>query len=70
MFFQSCNLSELALGGDSNHLMSSPQTYAHCLVTTRINQSKFIDMPSGLLSVVLKRIHTTKKLPQTSYVKI
>jgi hypothetical protein len=68
VFQQSCSLSELAIEAQGSHLLSSPTYLAQALVTTRVQSSKFIDMPSGLLTVVLRKLsHTSTNFQAGNY---
>lgn len=39
--------------------MSSPSYLAQCVITGRIQSSRFIDTPSGLLNVALRKVGST-----------
>lgn len=68
VFQQSCSLSELAIESQGSNLLASPTYLAQALVSTRTQSSKFIDMPSGLLTVVLKKLsHTSTNFQAANY---
>lgn len=68
VFQQSCSLSELANEASGSHLLASPTYLAQALVTTRVQSSKFIDMPSGLLTVILKKLsHTSANFQAANF---
>ncbi|CDW88085.1 c2 domain-containing protein [Stylonychia lemnae] len=69
-FYQSANLCEFVVEA-SNSLLMNPIVRAQCQVRTRLQTSKFIDIPSGYLSVGLRNMtHNNENLPESSYVKL
>lgn len=60
VFLQCISLSELAMQGSMSQLMCSPLSLANSIISTRLQSSKFIDTPSGILNVVLRQMtHTS-----------